>query len=133
MSVSSEAAVPECAEKASRFLAGLFSGEWQSFEGVPSYLRTVGLWYQWFDGVLSVATNQAKCAAHLAIFVTRVFRRVKNLSLAGFLHVLPTATDRAGPDALATLSVASMQWPRIDDNMIVVDPGALHRRDRWFP
>ena len=72
-------------------------------------------------------------AAHLAIFVTGVFRRVKNLSLAGFLHVLPTATDRAGPDALATLSVASMQWPRIDDNMIVVDPGALHRRDRWFP
>ena len=61
MSVSSEAAVPECAEKASRFLAGLFSGEWQSFEGVPSYLRTVGFWFQWFDGALSVATNQAKC------------------------------------------------------------------------
>ena len=79
--------------------------------------------------MLSVEHN----AAHLAIFVTRVFRRVKNLSLAGFLHVLPTATDGAGPDALATLSVASMQWPRIDDNMIVVDPGALHRRDRWFP
>ena len=32
MSVSSEAAVPECAEKTSRFLAGLFSGEWQSFD-----------------------------------------------------------------------------------------------------
>ena len=28
---------------------------------MPSYLRTVELWYQWFDGVLSVATNQAKC------------------------------------------------------------------------
>ena len=58
---SSESAESECAEKASRFLAGLFSGEWQSFEGVPNYLRTVVLWFQWLDGVLSVATNQAKC------------------------------------------------------------------------
>ena len=61
MPVSSESAEPECAEKASRFLAGLFSGDWQSFEGVPSYLRTVVWWSQWFDGVLFVATNQAKC------------------------------------------------------------------------